>query len=96
MIPNISGLNHCPKGHSGFHERFFPLFAVLKSKPQNNPDENNLSFLSNGLVRIAGDVKEGASLEYEIRRVENKQETNINAIGLLNWSPIYIPIQEVY
>jgi 3-hydroxy-3-methylglutaryl CoA synthase len=96
MIPNITNLNHCPKGHSGFHKRFFPLFAVLKSKPQNNPDENNLSFLSNGLVRIAGDVKEGASLEYEIRRVENKQETNINAIGLLNWSPIYIPIQNVY
>ncbi|MHA1669577.1 MAG: hydroxymethylglutaryl-CoA synthase family protein [Promethearchaeota archaeon] len=96
IIPNINGLNHCPKGHSGFHERFFPLFAVLKSKPQTNPDENNLSFLSNGLVRIAGNVKEGTSLEYEIRRVENKQETNINAIGLLNWSPIYIPIQNVY
>lgn len=96
IIPNISGLNRCPKGHSGYHERFFPLFAKLKSKPQYNPDENNLSFLSNGLVRIVGNVEEGASLEYEIRRVENKQETNINAIGLLNWSPIYIPIQHVY
>ena len=84
IIPNIEGLDHCPKGHSGFHERFFPLFAVLKSEPIANPNENNLRFLSNGLVRIAGNVKQGACLEYEIRRIENKEETNINAIGLLN------------
>ncbi len=96
IIPNIEGLDHCPKGHSGFHERFFPLFAVLKSEPIVNPNENDLSFLSNGLVRIAGNVKQGACLEYEIRRIENKEETNINAIGLLNWSPLYIPVQKVY
>ncbi len=96
IIPNIEGLDHCPKGHSGFHERFFPLFAVLKSEPIVNPNENDLSFLSNGLVRIAGNVKQGACLEYEIRRIENKEETNINAIGLLNWSPLYVPVQRVY
>jgi 3-hydroxy-3-methylglutaryl CoA synthase len=96
IIPNIEGLDHCPKGHSGFHERFFPLFAVLKSEPIVNPNENNLSFLSNGLVRIAGNVKQGACLEYEIRRIENKEETNFNAIGLLNWSPLYVPVQKIY
>ena len=96
IIPNIEGLDNCPKGHSGFHERFFPLFAVLKSEPIVNPNENDLSFLSNGLVRIAGNVKQGACLEYELRRIENKEETNINAIGLLNWSPLYVPVQKVY
>ena len=96
IIPNIEGLDHCPKGHSGFHERFFPLYAVLKSEPITNPNENDLSFLSNGLVRIAGNVKQGACLEYEIRRIENKEETNYNAIGLLNWSPLYVPVQKVY
>lgn len=96
IIPNIIGLNRCPKGHSGFHKKFFPLYAVLKSEPIENPDENKLNFLYNGLVRIAGEVKEGASLEYEIRRIENKHETNINAIGLLNWSPIYYPVQNIY
>lgn len=96
IIPNIPGLNRCPKGHSGFHERFFPLFAILKTEPIPNPDENNLQFLSNGLVRIIGKVNKGDSLEYEIRRIENKDETNFNAIGLLNWSPLYIPVQHVY
>jgi 3-hydroxy-3-methylglutaryl CoA synthase len=96
IIPDIKGLDHCPKGHSGYHERFFPLFAVLKSKPIVNQNENDLSFLSNGLVRIAGNVEKGATLEYEIRRIENKNETNFNAIGMLNWTPLYYPIQDVY
>jgi len=96
IIPNIVGLNHCPKGHSGFHKKFFPLYAVLRSEPIVNPDENKLSFLYNGLVRIAGEVKEGTLLEYEIRRNENKHETNVNAIGLLNWTPIYYPVQNIY
>jgi len=96
ILPNIEGLNHCPKGHSGFHEKFFPLYAVLKSEPIVNPNENNLTYLYNGLVRIAGDVKPGSCLEYEIRRLENKEETNFNAIGLLNWSPMYYPVQHIY
>ena len=96
IIPNIPGLNRCPKGHSGFHKRFFPLFAILKTDPIPNPDERNLRYLSNGLVRIIGNVDKGATLEYEIRRIENKDETNFNAIGLLNWSPLYIPVQHVY
>jgi len=96
ILPNIEGLNHCPKGHSGLHEKFFPLYAVLKSEPIVNPNENDLHYLYNGLVRIAANVKKGACLEYEIRRLENKEETNFNAIGLLNWSPLYIPVQNVY
>ncbi|MHA1472774.1 MAG: hydroxymethylglutaryl-CoA synthase, partial [Promethearchaeota archaeon] len=96
ILPNIEGLNHCPKGHSGFHEKFFPLYAVLKSEPIENPNENNLKYLYNGLVRISGDVKEGSCLEYEIRRLENKEETNFNAIGLLNWSPLYYPVQKIF
>lgn len=96
ILPNIVGLNHCPKGHTGFHEKFFPLYAVLKSEPIVNPNENKLNYLYNGLVRIAGNVKEGSCLEYEIRRLENKEETNFNAIGLLNWSPMYYPVQNIY
>jgi len=96
ILPNIEGLNHCPKGHSGLHEKFFPLYAVLKSEPIVNPNENDLHYLYNGLVRIVGNVKQGACLEYEIRRLENKEETNFNAIGLLNWSPLYYPVQNVF
>jgi len=96
ILPNIEGLNHCPKGHSGLHEKFFPLYAVLESEPIANPNENNLNYLYNGLVRIAGDVKLGSCLEYEIRRLVNKNETNFNAIGLLNWSPLYYPVQNIY
>ncbi len=96
ILPNIEGLNHCPKGHTGFHEKFFPLYAVLESEPIKNPNENNLNYLYNGLVRIAGDVKSGSCLEYEIRRLVNKEETNFNAIGLINWSPLYYPVQNIY
>jgi hypothetical protein len=96
ILPNIEGLNHCPKGHSGFHEKFFPLYAVLKSEPIENPNENNLDYLYNGLVRIAKDVKPGSCLEYEIRRLVKENETNFNAIGLLNWSPMYYPVQNIF
>ncbi|MFX0009995.1 MAG: hydroxymethylglutaryl-CoA synthase family protein [Candidatus Hermodarchaeota archaeon] len=96
ILPNIKGLNHCPKGHSGFHEKFFPLYAVLKSEPIENPNEDNLNYLYNGLVRIAKNVKPGSCLEYEIRRLVNRKETNFNAIGLLNWSPMYYPVENIY
>lgn len=93
IIPNIKGLDRCPKGHSGLHERFFPLFAVLSSEPMSyNNDHEDLSYLNKGLVRVAGHVSKGNALEYEIRRVETENEQNVNAKGLLNWSPIYIPI----
>ena len=45
---------------------------------------------------MASTARKGDSLEYEIRRVENETEEDINAKGLLNWSPIYIPIPEKY
>ncbi|MFX1380498.1 MAG: hydroxymethylglutaryl-CoA synthase family protein [Promethearchaeota archaeon] len=96
LIPNIKGLDHCPKGHSGYHKRFFPLFAKLDSDPIVQTDSNDLKYLKEGLVRVASNVKIGSALEYEIRRVENENEENINAKGLLNWSPIYLPIPEKY
>jgi 3-hydroxy-3-methylglutaryl CoA synthase len=92
IIPNIKGLNHCPKGHTGFHERFFPLFATLTSDPIIYSNNTNPKYVNKGLVRVAFNVKKGNVLEYELRRVEDKTEQNFNAIGLLNWSPIYLPI----
>ncbi|MFW9867117.1 MAG: hydroxymethylglutaryl-CoA synthase family protein [Candidatus Thorarchaeota archaeon] len=92
IIPNIKGLNHCPKGHSGYHKRFFPLFATLTTEPVAQDETNDLKYLSKGYVRVAGHVSKGNSLEYEIRRVENEDEENLNVKGLLNWCPIYIPI----
>jgi len=94
LIPNISGLNHCPKGHSGFHKRFFPLFAKLTSEPMAHEEFDDLKYLRKGLVRVAGNVSKGNSLEYEIRRVETQNEQNADAKGLLNWSPIYISVPE--
>jgi len=98
IIPNIKGLNHCPKGHSGYHQRFFPLFAKLDSEPIVYSNGSGLGYLKKGLVRVAGNVRKGNSLEYEIRRVETENEQNVNAKGLLNWTPIYInlPNHHVY
>ena len=69
---------------------------MLDSNPITCSDSNDLSYLNKGLVRIAWNVRKGNSLEYEIRRVENKNELDFNAIGLLNWSPIYIPVRNIY
>ncbi|MFX0025576.1 MAG: hydroxymethylglutaryl-CoA synthase family protein [Candidatus Hermodarchaeota archaeon] len=96
IIPNIKGLNHCPKGHSGFHERFFPLFATLESKPITVNTNDDLSYLSEGFVRITGKVMQGDILEYEIRRVESNIDKDHEAYGLLNWAPTYIPVDKTY
>ncbi|MFX1572372.1 MAG: hydroxymethylglutaryl-CoA synthase family protein [Promethearchaeota archaeon] len=98
IIPNIKGLDRCPKGHTGYHERFFPLFAKLTSDPIAQNDIEDLSYLNKGLVRVASNVSKGSSLEYEIRRVEREFEENLNAKGLLNWTPFYInlPNHHVY
>ncbi len=95
IIPNIEGLNYCPKGHSGYHKCVFPLFAILNSKPIKF-DKNDLSYLRNGFVRVASNSKKGNSLEYEIRRVGIEDNKINETIGLLNWSPMYIPVHNIY
>lgn len=94
IIPNIKGLNYCPQGHDGYHTKFFPLYAVLTSEPILLKEPNSCSFLNNGLVRITHNLKEGSCLEYELRRMVNKDKENYNADGLLNWIPSYIPIND--
>ncbi len=98
IIPSIKGLDHCPKGHTGYHERFFPLFAKLTSDPIAHNNITDLRYLNKGLVRVASNVNKGNSLEYEIRRVESEYEENVNARGLLTWTPFYInlPNHHVY
>ena len=87
IIPNIDTLNHCPQGHSGFHERRFPLYAKLVSEPQpiNSKD---YSYLKDGLVRVEKGVSEEDILEYDVRRVELSNNDLVEK-GLLNWSPYY-------
>ncbi|MHA1782267.1 MAG: hydroxymethylglutaryl-CoA synthase family protein [Promethearchaeota archaeon] len=96
LIPNIRGLDHCPMGHSGFHEIFFPLFAVLISDPIKMENHGDLRYLNEGLVRISGNVKKGSLLEYELRRVDSRNNSNQSGYGLLNWSPLYVPVSKIY
>jgi len=97
IIPNLKGLNYCPKGHSGYHTRFFPLYAVLESDQLINVDKIDPSFLKDGYVRIDKDVRPGSILEYEMRRVETEHDNSPNAVnGLLNWSPMYVSVKEIY
>ena len=95
IIPLVKGLNYCPKGHTGFHKRFFPLLAELISDPVKIRI-NDLRFLNDDLVRILGNSQKGNLLEYEIRRVENVQEDpNCEVKGLISWTPTYIPINDL-
>lgn len=93
IIPHIEGLNYCPKEHSGFYTKFFPLFAVLISEPIER-NGNDLSFLKEDLVRIQGYPKRGNLLECEMRRVESMLEDQSVSNGLLNWTPTYIPLNK--
>lgn len=93
IIPHIEGLNYCPKEHSGFYTKFFPLFAVLISEPIER-NGNDLSFLKEDLVRIQGYPKRGNLLECEMRRVESTLEDQSLSNGLLNWTPTYIPLNK--
>jgi len=97
IIPNLKGLNYCPKGHSGYHTRFFPLYAVLESGQLINVDKIDPSFLKDGYVRVDKDVRPGCILEYEMRRVEFEHDESPNAVnGLLNWSPMYVSVKEMF
>ncbi len=93
IIPNIEGLNYCPKGHKGFHERFFPLYAKLISDPIH-ANSFDYSFLNKGLVRVADNVSKQSNLEYEIRRIEMGDEASIQR-GYLNWAPLYIKANHI-
>jgi len=98
IIPNFKGLNYCPKGHTGFHTRFFPLYAVLESDDLIHTTQFDTRVLKEGLVRVAHNINKHNILEYEMRRVGPKDETNpsYTAIGLLNWVPMYIPVNQVF
>ncbi len=88
IIPDIDGLDHCPQGHSGFHERFFPLYARLISNPIHL-SSYDLRYLNKGLVRVENNVLKDNTLEYCIRRVKISDD-DLAEKGLLNWSPYYI------
>jgi len=95
IIPGVEGLNYCPKGHSGYHEKFFPYYAVLKSVPKLSY-ARDLSFLKKDFVRVAPSARRGNTLEYEIRRAALKNFEIIDVVGLLDWSPMYIPVENIY
>lgn len=95
IIPGVEGLNYCPKGHSGYHEKFFPLYATLTNEPKMI-HMKDLGFLQENLVRVSPSAKIGNNLEYEIRRVELNAVEFSNTVGLLNWSPMYIPVSTIY
>lgn len=93
LIPEIDGLNYCPEGHSGYHSKFFPLFAILNSDPIVSFSQD-LTFLKNNLVRINGVPQKGNFLEFEMRRVDFNNNGNNTGNGLLHWAPTYIPLNK--
>jgi len=94
IIPHIEGLNYCPKGHAGFHSRFFPLYAVLKSDPILTSPFNTNYVKRTDCVRISPTASKGSILEYELRRSNATEQDEWS--GLLNWVPTYIPVKTIY
>lgn len=95
LIPDIRGLDYCPKGHSGFHERFFPLFATLESKPKMT-NAKDFSFLKQDMVCVNPHSTPGNALEYDLRRIKANSHEITDVSGLFNWVPTYIPAYNIY
>ena len=93
VISNREGLKYCPKGHSGYHSKFFPLHGVLTSEPKSL-DLKDLSYLNDNHVRISPKAKKGDILEYEIRRVNIENFEACEAQGLIDWVPSYVPVPD--
>lgn len=91
LISNVKGLDYCPQGHSGFIEKTYPLYAVLKSVLKKTSFDD-LAFLKNGYVKIIGQPKLNSFLEFDMRRVKIICEKSSPGDGLLNWAPFYVPI----
>jgi len=94
QIPAFKGLDYCPKGHQGFHEKFFPLYAVLESYPITTL-KPHFEIYRDGFIRITPNSKKGDIMEYEIRRIDIKEEKGCEVEGLLNWIPTYSPTKRV-
>ncbi len=95
LIPSFKGLNYCPKGHPGFHEKFFPLYAILESEPKIT-ELKDLSFINDNLVRVAPNAKKGCILEYEMRRINFKDGEISEVVGLIQYAPMYLPVENIY
>ncbi len=91
LIPNKSGIDHCPQGHSGFHKIFFPLYAILDSEPEKLKEYNSSIFVKDKYVRIFNTSKKGTTLEFNLRRSLNKIENETINGTILNWNPVYAP-----
>jgi len=95
LIPAFEGLDYCPKGHQGYHKKFFPLYAILKSDPiKKIKPESILS--EEGLIRITPDSKKETIMEFNIRRVDSILDKQCEVKGLLNWTPVYIPTNNIF
>ncbi len=95
IIPNYSGLDHCPQGHTGFHSIFYPTYALLKSGPNKDINIKNYFNLKDGYVRFIGKPEIGMELKYDMRRISLNIKDKNNISGLLNWAPTYMPTNKV-
>ncbi|MHA1720705.1 MAG: hydroxymethylglutaryl-CoA synthase family protein [Promethearchaeota archaeon] len=86
-LSQYSGINYCPKGHSGNNSVEFPLTGTLTEiKPYNN----DITPLLEGYVLITDSPKIGSTMEFELRRWKSPKKNPPNSPkGLLNWMPIY-------
>ncbi len=86
-LSQYSGLNYCPKGHSGSNSVEFPLTGTLT---EIKPFNNDISPLMDGYILITDAPSIGSTMEFELRRWKSQKLDPPNTPkGLLNWMPIY-------
>jgi 3-hydroxy-3-methylglutaryl CoA synthase len=88
LLSPIQGIDYCPKGHRGRNTITFSDNVALISlyKPFDHQD---FTPLRKGYVLVMGKPEKGTNLHFELRRMETKEDEDIEARGLLNWVPIY-------
>ena len=87
ILSQYSGLNYCPKGHTGSKLIEFPLIGRLS---EIKPFNYDISPLMDGYILIKNNPQIGSIMEFELRRWKSHKQDPPNAPkGLLNWMPIY-------
>ncbi|MBD3185529.1 hypothetical protein GF325_01775 [Candidatus Bathyarchaeota archaeon] len=89
VLPQQSEISYCPKGHSGSHRHYYPLFGWVKEIVDKDIEIGETKCIDD-LVYLIGKIDEGEKVELTVRRLKVDEEPGVAGYGLIHWYPAYI------